>query len=50
MYQVKLFNIQNQDLEETINTWLKDHQGINLMDIKYNIDDNGEYALIIYKE
>ena len=51
MYQVKLFNIQNQDLlEQTINTWLKENKGIELMDIKYNIDDNGEYALLIYKK
>lgn len=50
MYQVKLFNIQNQDLEEAINTWLKDHQEIDLVDIKYNIDDEGEYALLIYKK
>lgn len=51
MYQVKLFNIQNQDLlEQTINEWLKENTGIELMDIKYNIDVNGEYVLLIYKE
>jgi len=50
MYQVKLFNIQNQDLEETINTWLKENKGIDLVDIKYNIDDDGDYALLIYKK
>jgi len=51
MYQVKLFNIQNQDLlEQTINTWLKNKWCIELIDIKYNIDDAGDYALIIYKE
>lgn len=50
MYQVKLFNIQNQDLEEAINTWLKDKWSIELIDIKYNIDDDGDYALAIYKK
>ena len=50
MYQVKLFNIQNQDLEKAINTWLKENKVIELMDIKYNIDDDGDYALAIYKK
>ena len=50
MYQVKLFDIYNQDLEKAINTWLKGHQEVNLIDIKFNIDDNGVYALLIYKK
>lgn len=49
MYQVKLFNIQNQDLEEAINTWLKENNGIELTDIKYNITSVVGNALVIYK-
>lgn len=50
MYQVKLFASYKQGLEEAINTWLKENKGINLMDIKYTIDDDGDYALLIYKK
>jgi len=50
MYQVKLFNSRTQGLEESINNWLKDNLEVDLFDIKYNISDIVDQAMIIYKK
>jgi len=48
MFQVKIFDYYRQNLEAEINKWLKENQGIQLVDIKYQIDE-GDFAMIIYK-
>jgi len=47
MFQVKIFDYYRQNLEAEINKWLKENQGIQLVDIKYQIDE-GDFAMIIY--
>ena len=49
MIQVKYFNIYEQDLETDINDWLRLNPQIGLIDIKFQLTTEKDFALIIYQ-
>ncbi|WP_338230815.1 sporulation protein Cse60 [Lactiplantibacillus paraxiangfangensis] len=49
MVQVKYFNYVDQNMENEINNWLKRHQDVLLIDIKFQATTENDYALIIYQ-
>lgn len=50
MKQVKMFCGRSLSLEENINSWLKENDNNNILDIKLSKGDSFIYALLIYED